>query len=297
MAIMKTILRTGVILGTLAVLGLGGMALVAGPDRACAVIDQVQASIRSSIDDNVEDTVALRNQLRKLQSEYPERISQVRADLAEIQEEIRELERDKAISQRVVSLADQDLAVLEPLLTDAGAGGNVQTSTVLFQNRLMSLNQAYTRATQIKQTRIAYANRGADADYSLGYLHQQAERLAQLLVELEAERAEFETQLVQLDRQVDAIARNERLISMMEKRQKSFEASRYEAPSMDHIVARLGEIRTRQEAEIDYLANDQRRIDYEDLARMQLESERQPGSAVDAAPQPFDYTHELTPVR
>lgn len=288
MAIFKTILRTGLVVGTIGALGVGAMAVVNGPERTMAMLTTVQTHIQDSIDCHVDDPTALRAQLQDLQAEYPARIREVRADMAEISEEIRQLQREQAVSERVVQLADADLSELEPLLAEASLTNSL-TSTVRFQDHLFTVGQAQRRAEEIRATRISYHNQGADASYSLQFLTEQADRLAGVLLELETEQAQFEAQLRTLDRQIDAIARNERLIDMMEGRQARIdELSRYEAQSLDHLVGRLNEVRTRQEATLEFLANGQDQQSYEDLARMQLDAQAR-SEQVELAP-----AHQLT---
>ena len=75
-----------------------------------------------------------------------------------------------------------------------------------------------------------------------------------------------------LSRQVDAIARNERLIDLMESRNQTIEeCSRYDAISLDQLTSRLAEVRSRQEAELEFLSTRRADTDYEDMARMQLD--------------------------
>lgn len=285
--IFKTLIRVGVIASACGVAAV----LIAGPSRSAAIVSQARDAIVEKIDANIDDPVALRNQLRELEREYPERISQVRGDIAELNEQIRQLEREQAVSERVVALADRDLDAIKPLLAEAEAAssevervsGSIRNVvSVRFDHRNYTLDQAYARANQISHTRVAYANRAADAAHDLVYLSQQADRLSELLVQLEAERSQFQAQLWQLDRQVDAIARNEKLIDMLESRQKTIEeCSRYEVASLDQMVARLAEVRARQQAELDVLTTDHERIEYEDVARMQLDSEQ---GVIDVAP-------------
>ncbi len=93
-----------------------GAALVAGPHRVGAMIDQAQAGISSIIDENIDDPVVMRRQLRDLEQQYPERIAQMRADLAELQHQIREIEREKAVANRVVLLTQADLGDFEEVV-------------------------------------------------------------------------------------------------------------------------------------------------------------------------------------
>lgn len=281
LGIVKTVFRVGLITAACA----GTAAFLAGEDRVEAIVGQAQSTIRSAIDDHIDDPVALRNQLRELEREYPDKIGQVRADLAELNEQIRQLEREQAVSERVVGLADEDLVAMRGLIGEAeqaqvektaylGSGGAVQNVvSIRFDSRLLTLDQAHQKAQQIGQTRVAYANRAADASHDLVYLRQQSERLSELLGQLETEQSQFQGQLWQLDRQVDAIARNEKLIDMLEKRRKSIEAmSRYECVSLDQMVGKLNEVRARQQAELETLTGTQSRTDYEDIAKMQLET-------------------------
>lgn len=277
--IIKTLLRVGVITTACA----GTAVLVAGPDRAGALLHQAHDAILQRIDGAIEDPVALRAQLRDLESQYPERIGQVRADLAELEEQVRQIDRERSISERVVALADRDLAMIEPLLGEAEASsvenasarhGIAHVVSVRFDNRTYSLDQAATRANQIRQTRVAYANRASDAARDLIYLQQQHEQMNGLLSQLESERSQFQAQLWQLDRQVDAIARNEKLIDMLAERKKTIqELSGFQVASLDQLVARLGAVRVRQQAELDTLTNVGAPVGYEDVARMQLDAE------------------------
>ena len=276
--LIKTLLRVGVI-----TVACGGLAvLIAGPHRAAAIASQAQSQILSAIDANIDDPVALRSQLKELEREYPERIAQVRGDLAELKQQLRQLERERAVAERVVSLAEADMSTLSPLVAEAASAQGVATAshgvrtiaTVQFDGRMLTVGQAQTRLNQAQHTRVAYANRAADAAHDVVYLEQQADQLEKLLVQLESERAQFQSQLWQLDRQVDAIARNEKLIDMLEKRQRTIdECSRYEVANLDQMVARLSEVRARQQAELDLLTGDAASVSYEDLAKMQLEAE------------------------
>jgi hypothetical protein len=281
LGIFKTLFRVGLITAGCA----GAAYFLAGQDRIHAAFDQGRDSILSVIDANIDDPHVLRNQLRDLEREYPDRISQLAGDLAELNQQIKQLARDKSISERVVSLADADLAAITPLLEDAEAaqiektsyfGGGIQNVvSIRFENHLYSLDQAYQRVNRMNQTRVAYGNRAADAAHDLVYLRQQGERLSVLLDQLQTEQAQFQGQLWQLDQQVDVIARNEKLIDMLEKRKQTIEEmSRYECVSLDQMVNRLDEVRARQRAELDLLTGDGQRVEYEDIARMQLNTEQ-----------------------
>jgi predicted nuclease with TOPRIM domain len=279
---LKAIFKFGAITAVgIGVLGAGAL-LLAGPNRTRAVLHKFHDDLQERIDECIDDPTALRAQLQELEQEYPERIAQVRGDLAELNEQVRQLERERAISERVVVMADRDLAQLEPQLADvlsrkAGPMNGSANGAVLvaFDENVVTPGRAQAKLTRIRNTRIAYGNRAADAQHDLVYMQQQADRLEELLAQLEDERAQFQSQIWQLSRQVDAIARNDRLIGLLEKRNRTLEeCNRYDVASLDQLTGRLAEIRSRQEAELDMLASSQQQTDYEEMARLQVRSEQ-----------------------
>jgi predicted RNase H-like nuclease (RuvC/YqgF family) len=279
MPIVRTFVRAGVIT---AVVG-GAVLVVAGPDRAFAVFSQTRSKINGAIDSKITDPVALRAQLRDLESQYPKRIADVRGDLAELNEQISQLQRQLAVSRKVIEMADGDLDQMRDVLAraeDARAQAAGHIIRVRFEdNRPMSLDDAYSRANRVSQVRSAYVSQAADLERDMGYLSQQHERLSALLEQLEGERAEFQAQLWQLDRQVDAIARNERMIELMQKREATIQnQSRYRAASLDQVTARLADIRAKQEAQLQMHGQSTDVRNYENAAKYLLDSEIRSGA-------------------
>eukprot|EP01025_Chloroclados_australasicus_P037418 TRINITY_DN38200_c0_g1_i2.p3 TRINITY_DN38200_c0_g1~~TRINITY_DN38200_c0_g1_i2.p3 ORF type:complete len:168 (-),score=32.23 TRINITY_DN38200_c0_g1_i2:44-547(-) len=115
MPFVKTIIRVGVI-GTL--VG-GGLIAVAGPERVGAALTQARDTVNDTIDRNIDDPVKMRAQLRKLESQYPERITRVRQDLATLDTQTAEYERELAVAERVVELAQADLEAMHGLFDRA----------------------------------------------------------------------------------------------------------------------------------------------------------------------------------
>ena len=269
----KTTLIGTAILGTLA----GGVLIAARPEQAKAVLHQVRAKVSQAIDERIDDPIALRNKLRELERAYPERIANLRGDLAELNGQILQLDRERAISERVVQLADEDLAFLRPRVEEAAEAtasrsrDEARLAAIAFDHQVYSLRSAVTKLRQIENTRAAHATRAADAEHSLAYLRQQAGRFGEAIGQLEAEQAEFQVQLSQLDRQVDSIQRNERLIEMLAERKRTLEqCTAYDVSSLDQITGKLEQILTRQAAQLDVLATVSTEVDYEELAREEL---------------------------
>ncbi len=280
--IVKPLVRLSVIAG----LGVGATVLIAGPHRVAALAHAVQGKIVSVIDSNIDDPTVLRAQLRELAATYPERIADVRGDLAELQEQIRQVQREKQVSERVVSLAQRDLDGLKDLLARAdearSSHGPGRVITVSFNDRDYKIDEAYSRATQISQTKAAYQARASDAERTTVYLQQQESRLGEMLTKLETEQAEFQTQLWQIDHQVDAIARNDRLLEMLEHRQRQIDQyNRFDVVSVDQVKQRLTQIQAKQESQFKSLEKSTDRLNYEQQAQQQLQSE-------DAARSEFD---------
>ena len=104
--------------------------------------------------------------------------------------------------------------------------------------------------------------------------HTQESRFVDLLEQLEEEQATLSAQVVQLESEVESIARNERLISMLEARQRTLEsAERFKVGSLDQLTGALERKRTEQEAELDRLAAGVDAASYVDLAERELSAE------------------------
>ena len=272
----KTIVR-GAVLTAL----VGGVAVVvAGPDRVHALFNSAQSKINKAIDSNISDPAALRAQLRSLEEQYPKRIADIRGDLAELNEQIAQLDRELAVSKKVVAMADTDLSSMQSVLAkaeEARTAGTAQVVRVKFDagERACNLDEAYGKANRVSQLRTAYAGRATDIERDLGYLGQQKERMTGLLTQLETERAQFQTQLFSLDRQVDAINRNDRMIEILQKRNETIDQqSRYRAASLDQITSHLADIRAKQEAKLDMFGQSNDVRNYENAAKYLLDNEK-----------------------
>lgn len=274
MAFAKGVVRTVVIVA----LAGGAAAVVAervSPGSARALLGQVRHGIRGAIERTVDDPVELRAQLTRLESQYPERIAQVRSDLTEVDRHVADLERELAISARVVELTSADLSSLDEGLErarEAEASSPHAVVRISFENRRMDVGSAYTRRTQIAQTNEAYGAKAEQINVELGFLSQQRDQLTELLAQLETERAQFQAQIVQLDAQIESIARNERLISIMEDRQRRIDdLSRHEVHSLEQFQRRVETMREAQRARLGDLARERESVNYEDVARWELE--------------------------
>jgi predicted nuclease with TOPRIM domain len=269
--ILKGVVRTGLIV---ALVG-GAAAVVAGPHRVHALVDQARGRIQRTVDRMIDDPVALRAQLRELEGQYPARISEVRGDLEEVNRHLAQLHNHKAESLGVVELTSADLGQMQGLLAQAeearaGAHGPAIVR-VSFNNQSLDVADAYAKANRLTQIRDAYQSRAEEVDREVGYVAQQRDRLAELLAQLETEQAEFQAQLWQLDRQIDTVARNDRMIAVLKKRECSIEKqSRYDAGSLGQITGRLEKIRAEQEGKLEQFRRSSDIEAYENAARFKV---------------------------
>lgn len=281
----KTVVR-GVVITALA----GGVLVaVAGPQRVGALLNQTRGNIVGVIDNNIEDPILLRQQIKKLEAQYPSKIAEVRSDLAEVQTQIAQLQRELQIAGKVVSLANGDLEVVDSQIAQARATQSANPGAIVrisFNNKPVDLDDAYGKRQQIEQTKNLYASRAKDLKMDLGYLQDQESQLADLHERLVSEQAEFQAKLFQLDAQIDTIARNDRLIEMMEDRQATIdEHSRFQANSLDQLNTRLNGIRTEQRARLESIARKDRDVNYVDQAQFLIDQE--------GHEQSFDYEEQL----
>ncbi|MEM8836082.1 MAG: hypothetical protein AAGD00_09705 [Planctomycetota bacterium] len=272
MGIAKCIIRTGVI-GALAA---GGLVLVAGPDTVHTMWSQVRTGVGDAINEHIDDPVVLRSQLTRLEAQYPAKIADVRTELDSLRTQMSDLERDKAIADKVIELASADQSELTPRLAEAAevrADSPYATIRVRFDGQSMPLEKAYGKATQLTNTINAYTQRSANAQSNLDYLAVQAGHLEGLLTDLEAEHAEFQAQLWQLESEIEMIARNDALLAMIEERQQSIdELNRFEAKSINHVRDRMARIRSEQESRFETLMNSPKET-YEQQAQQMLDRE------------------------
>lgn len=271
----KTVVR-GVVITALA----GGVLVaVAGPQRAHAMFDQTRGGIISAIDSNIDDPILLRAQVKKLEAQYPGKIAEVRTDLSEVQTQITQLNREMQIATKVVALASNDLGVVDSQIAQARVTQSANPGAIVrisFNNKPVDLDNAYAKRQEIEQTQGLYATRAQDLQMDLGYLNDQEAQLADLLNRLVTEQSEFQAKLFQLDAQIDTIARNDRLIDMMEDRQETIdEHSRFQANSLDQLNGRLSNIRTEQRARLEAISNKDNRRSYLDEAQYLIDQSGQ----------------------
>ncbi len=273
MAITRCIFRWGLI----STLALGGATLLIGPERVAAGLAQVRATAQSVVDTATDNPVVLRRQLIELAEEYPQRIAAVQGEIAEVNHEIEQFDRDSEVAARVVAMTTDDLGELKTLITRAQ---DVEGRPVFvrFEGVRFGLNQAYDEARRIQNVRTSYGDRLSCNQQQLAVLDQQKSRLVEILVKLEDEYGTFETQMWQLDRQIDAIERNARLIEMTEQLHATLEGYDHwgKLDNLKQLQAKMAQLQAIQDAQLETLAKAGVRHNYEKRAQFELDSATKP---------------------
>ncbi|MCH2139213.1 MAG: hypothetical protein MK074_09220 [Phycisphaerales bacterium] len=265
MTVCKSLFRWTLIGG----LATAGITVLVGPDRVAAAFSQVQLQAGDAVDAyiNADEARQLRTRLQSLADEYPDRIRQVRLELAKVQAEVTRFDREMDVARRVVQMTEHDLEALADRVHTAETHG-VQTVSLTTNGTGVNLDKAYREGRRIRSVRDTYRQRLATDEQQVDLLRTQQTRLEELLGRLESEFADYRAQAWQLDRQIDAIQRNERLIALTEQQQATMQS--FESPGQEdnlrQIEDRLAEMRAVQESTLQSLAAQERTLDYESIA-------------------------------
>ncbi|MEE9129541.1 MAG: hypothetical protein V3T84_05945 [Phycisphaerales bacterium] len=283
MSFTRSIIRWGLISG----LALGGLTLLIGPHKVAAGLHQIRARAQMVVDRALDEPAALRRQLEQMADQYPDRIATVRGELAEVEHQLAQFDRDSEIANRVVAMTTEDLTELKTLVVRAESDPNqpVRVTFVRFKGVRFAVDQAYCEAQRINDVRLNYQDRAASNVQQTTMLAEQKARLMEICDRLESEYATFQTQMWQLDRQIDAIERNERLIEMTKDLQATLDSyDRWgKIGNLKQLQGKLAELRTIQKAQLETLRQSGIRFDYEKAAAHQIDA---PG--VDVNVHPFD---------
>ena len=266
----RFIVRWGLIWG----LAIGGVTLLVGPQRVIACFDQLRQEATTIVDGIVDDPVALRRQLDDLAREYPQRIAEITGEVSKIDQQLIQFERDESIARNVVKLTTQDLESLKDLvrLAEQEEGIGETSVSFWFEGVRFDLESAYTKARRIRTVRANYEDRLAADRRQMELMHEQRDRLSVILEKIKHEHEQYRSQLWQLDREIDAIERNDHIIAMVERQQNTL--SNFDrfgsGNNLDQVRSKLAEIRTVQESAILALTETGGGSDYETRARFAM---------------------------
>jgi chromosome segregation ATPase len=142
-------------------------------------------------------------------------------------------------------------------------------ATVRFDGVRYDLDGAYSEGRMIRTVKSNYEDRLASDRRQMQLMGEQKIRLESILEKIEHEHETYRAQLWQLDREIDAIERNDHIIAMVEQQQETLSGFDRlgSAGNLNQVRARLAEIRTVQESTIIALTDVGAGTDYETRAR------------------------------
>jgi chromosome segregation ATPase len=268
-SISRFVLR-GALIGGLA---LGGLALFS-PLTAKNFVHTVKDNAQAVADNFIDDPQALRRQLARLSEEYPDRIAEVKSEVIAVTNQLGDLEKDIQVAQHVVARTTDDLQDLEVLVTRAqdAQSSSARQVSLRFRGVTFDVEEAMSEAHNINNIRQSYKSRLANDQHQVEFLSEQKARLTEILDKLETDYNTYQTQLWALDRQIDAIERNERLIELTEQQQATLQ--QYEKfgkiGNLKQLESRLAELRTLQESQLESLKKQRLHLDYEEQAMYEM---------------------------
>jgi chromosome segregation ATPase len=284
----KSVLRFGLI----GALVLGGATLVVGKDRVVNGLGLMRDRAVLAIDTAMEDPVAMRRQLENLAGEYPKRIARVERELSEVDRHLSLFESDIERAERVIAITSDDLSRLSSLVERARAEREAHARPVVirFDGTRYDVDAAYAEGRRIASVRDTTRDRLEQNRFQVSFLLEQRERLADVHDRLQKEYDSYQAQLWALDRQIDAIQRNERLIELTEAQQATLESfdKLGRIQNLGQLESRLSQMRTEQEARLQQLARRGIRQSYEERAAMELG--RTPSGRPDPFAEPIEFS-------
>jgi hypothetical protein len=264
MTICRTIIRWTLIAG----LALGGITLIIGPSRVATAFDTIQDQAGNFVDQyiDVEEARALRTQLHKLAGVYPDRIAEIRGEVARVNTQIVQFEHDSDVARRVVLMTGNDLERLALDVHSAEQSG-VQTVSLIAGDEGVNLDIAYREGRRIQEIRGTYQERLVADRRQVEMLMTQQERLSTLLEQIEHEYADY-------------------LTASQQETLRGFDAPG-DMESLRSIESRLAELSAVQEGTLQSLTEQHRRGEYEHRARVQVQDGAGPDGVTTPTTSPF----------
>jgi chromosome segregation ATPase len=239
-------------------LALGGITLLVGPESVAMGLSKVRNTAQGMVGSVIDDPTILRMQLQQLADQYPDRIAEVRGELAQVEHQLAQLERDVEVATRVVAMTTDDLTELRQLVTRAEAKqqSGVRTVAIRHDGVRYDVDEAYTEAHRINHVRQTYADRLDYDKQQTKFLGEHKVRLQEILGTLESEFSTYQAQLYQLEREIESIERNDRLIELTQEQEATLRSfDRFgKVANLKQIQSKLAELRAVQQAQLESLS-------------------------------------------
>src|SRR5262249_32704279 len=144
--------------------------------------------------------------------QYPDRIAQVEGELAQVNSQLATFEHDMQVSKGVVALTTNDLGKLKALVSPAETSGKHSTRPAAIRSDGVKYNgdEACTDARRLNPLRDPYHDRLGNGQQHIQFRTEQKSRLEEIAGKLDSESDTFNSQMWELDRQIDSIERKTR---------------------------------------------------------------------------------------
>jgi hypothetical protein len=248
----------------------GAFVALVGVHRVKSACVSIRDHLRSNVDGLVDARVALRHEVEDLSRDYPKRIAELRSHLDGIERDLSACERERRVSGEVVALCRGDVEVLRSGMAALPPGGGAFS----FRGDRLSLADAERRAARIAETASMHEKRSGDLDRETAMLSGERERLRAELAAVEEEFREFAVQAASLLREIDAVSRQEKLVTLAERRAtREADPLSDRAASLAEVKARIDRRRTEMDVRLRALSSAATVGEYEARARLNLAGE------------------------
>jgi len=202
------------------VLVLAAAAATFGPWRIREALRYVKHAAVENVDGMIPDEVKLRNDIETLREEYPKRIAELDSMVAGLTRQLGELEQDRGLCREVLDLCHEDLGQLRPGVEAESAGTPAHDGRIQFRGASFSYGEALERSRRILEIKDMYDARLKASTESVALLQSERERLSADLLQVRKEYDQFIAQYRGLEREIDLLKHNERLIEIAGRRDR-----------------------------------------------------------------------------
>jgi septal ring factor EnvC (AmiA/AmiB activator) len=247
---------------------LAGAVFIFGQARVTGALCAARDRVSEQFDDIVGQEAQIREEIRRLQAEYPKHVAELQFSLHQVDEDISELVNDCQLCTKVVALCDKDLDDVDTITVSWSPAVDDDVDMSPYETKL-----AERRLTEIQQVRERYAGRKQRNEDELISLRDEHDRLASALSQIRDEQQQFETELNRLYRELDSLERNRTLIKLAERRD-TMNVSRYadSVESLRQLRAKIERTRIEQEERLNVLRMHRRNAEYEARAVYEIDN-------------------------
>lgn len=265
---------------------LGVAVAVLGKHRARDAVKSLQKMAQSEVDELIRRQNDMKEQLAALREQYPRQVAALRAQQAEVDQQVKQLEKEAQRCTDIIALCDEDISALTRQ-RKAAARAEAGATAISFRGSRYSMAEAETLVVRINSTREMYTRRLSEISAEREVLAAEKAQLASELELVTAEQQEFEAEYQSLVREIDRLKRNQELIEIAERRTGQGSCKHGESmETLSKVRSALDKARMEQEERMKSARIAPRQSDYETRAKLlEIERQREARRKVEGAPE------------